>query len=148
MIEPTRPAAAWVRFALRVCVALGFLSACADRFGLWPQEGSAWGNWSAFEAYTATLLPWVPPMLVPLCAWAATILEVMLAMALVLGYRTNLTARLSAALLLAFALTMATSTGIKKVLDFSVLTAAAAAFAIAYLPHRRYELDLLFERKK
>src|SRR5947208_17099286 len=44
--------------ALRVALAAGFLSAVADRFGLWGMPGTpgrAWGDWSHFLTYTGRL---------------------------------------------------------------------------------------------
>lgn len=50
-------------FAL-IALALGFLSAVADRFGLWtPLVGSenvVWGNMKNFTGYTGVLSPWAP----------------------------------------------------------------------------------------
>ncbi len=46
-----------VEWFLRIALSLGFLSAVADRFGLWGKEVSAWGNWENFIAYTQKLNP-------------------------------------------------------------------------------------------
>jgi hypothetical protein len=54
------------RFAvlyLRWSLGLTFLSACADRFGLWGPPGSkyaVWGDWAHFVAYSATLNWFLP----------------------------------------------------------------------------------------
>ncbi len=43
---------------LRLGLAAGFLSAGADRFGLWGSASApnvTWGEWSAFVDYVATL---------------------------------------------------------------------------------------------
>ena len=43
---------------LRIALALAFLSAVADRFGLWGKPGSpgvSWGNMTQFNAYVARL---------------------------------------------------------------------------------------------
>jgi hypothetical protein len=37
-----------LKLSLRFAVGFGFLSAVADRFGMWPKEISAWGNWEDF----------------------------------------------------------------------------------------------------
>jgi hypothetical protein len=50
--------ARFARIALRVALAAGFLSAVADRFGLWglpDTPGVARGDWSHFLVYTAKL---------------------------------------------------------------------------------------------
>ena len=57
-----RSLAVWL---LRLALAVSFLSAVADRFGLWGQFGSgaAWGDFERFTAYTAQLLWFLPPSL-------------------------------------------------------------------------------------
>jgi uncharacterized membrane protein YphA (DoxX/SURF4 family) len=119
---------------LRIALAAGFLSAVADRFGLWGaagERGVAWGNFAAFTAYTGRLNFFVPAAAVPFLAWTATALEIALAVALLVGYRLRDTAFASGLLLTAFAVTMTLATGIKAPLDYSVFTAAAGAFALA-----------------
>jgi hypothetical protein len=64
-----------------------------------------------------------------------------LALLLGLGYRTKWAAHASAVLLLLFGLAMTFSTGLKGALDYSVFTAAAAAFAVAKLDTHLLELD-------
>lgn len=120
---------------VRIAVAAGFLSAVADRFGLWGPPGSplaAWGDFAAFTAYTGKLLFFVPPSLVPPFAWAATIAESVLGVLLILGIRPRETGLAAAALLLSFALAMTLALGIKKPLDYSVFAAAGAALLTAY----------------
>jgi uncharacterized membrane protein YphA (DoxX/SURF4 family) len=118
---------------LRVALALGFLSAVADRFGLWGPAGApnvAWGNFKSFLDYTAMLLGFLPASLVPFSGWAATVLEVVLAIGLLIGWRLRIFAFASAALLLSFALSMTFSLGAEPAFSYSVWTAAAAAFLL------------------
>jgi hypothetical protein len=121
--------AAWL---LRMALAFSFLSAVADRFGLWGQFGSgaAWGDFGRFTAYTAQLLWFLPPSLVSPAAILATGAEVVLAGGLLFGWRLQWWAFASAALLLSFALAMSVALGVKAPLDYSVWTAAAAAFLL------------------
>jgi uncharacterized membrane protein YphA (DoxX/SURF4 family) len=115
----------------RLAVAAGFLSAVADRFGLWGPAGApraAWGNFEAFTAYTARLLPFIGAAYISLFAWTATVAEIVLAVLLIAGVRPRETAVASAALLLSFALAMTWSLGIKAPLDYSVFAAAGAAW--------------------
>ena len=75
---------------LRLALAAGFLSAVADRFGLWGPAGTpgvAWGGFDPFLAYTGKLLWYLPAGLVPAAGWAATVLEVTLAIGLLAGVR-------------------------------------------------------------
>ena len=126
---------------VRIAVAAGFLSAVADRFGLWGPPGSplaAWGDFTQFTAYTGKLLFFLPPSLIPFFAWAATIAELVLGVLLIAlfvrGIRPHETGLAAAALLLSFALTMTLSLGVKKPLDYSVFAAAGAALLTAYTP--------------
>ncbi|NQX83020.1 MAG: DoxX family protein [Flavobacteriaceae bacterium] len=118
---------------LRFTIAISYLSAVADRLGFWSKEVSAWGNWDSFVSYTKLLNPFLNDFLVVFTAYTVTILEVVLAIALIIGIKTSLASKVSGFLLITFALAMSISTGIKGVLDYSVLTAAAGSFALAEL---------------
>lgn len=122
--------------ALRVAVALSFLSAVADRFGLWGPPGAdnvAWGEFTSFLDYTALLLPFLPASVIPLFGWTATILEVVLAVGLLSGYWLRWFAVASALLLLTFAVVMTYAFGPEPAFSYSVWTAAFAAFLLATL---------------
>lgn len=118
----------------RIAVALSFLSAVADRFGLWtPLLGSAqvaWGNMDSFTAYTGTLIPFVPAAAWPLFAWTATALELLLGISLLAGYQKRLTYLLSALLLLVFGVCMLLFASVKAPLDYSVFSAAACCLLL------------------
>ncbi|HJS73845.1 MAG TPA: MauE/DoxX family redox-associated membrane protein, partial [Vicinamibacteria bacterium] len=104
----------------RLALAAGFLSAVADRFGVWGPPGAAgvaWGDFGSFTAYAATINPWSPPALVPALAWIATLAEIALSLLLLAGYRTRWAALGSGVLLLLFALGMTAGTGIKSAFD-------------------------------
>ena len=131
---------------LRLALAASFLSAVADRLGMWPAEISAWGNWNSFVEYTAMINPWFPEAAIPAMALLATLAEVVFALFLLLGFKTELFARLSGFLLLLFALSMTFSTGIKGAFDYSVFTAAAGAFALSLLKDKYLEVDCLIRK--
>ena len=133
-----------IKLFLRLAIALGFLSAVADRLGYWPTEYSTWGTWDGFLAYTHMINPWFPSALIPAIGTLATVAEVLLALGLILGVKTQLFAKLSGWLLLIFALSMTFSTGLKGALDYAVFTAAAAAFALGTMKEKYLELDQLF----
>ena len=119
---------------LRLGLAAGFLSAVADRFGLWGSPGApnvAWGEWSAFVDYVATLNWFAPAPLIRALAWAATLAETLFALGLLVGWRLRWFALASGLLLLSFALTMTIALGVKAPLDFSVFAAAGGAFLLA-----------------
>jgi len=126
--------AAFSSVFLRVALGVSFLSAVADRFGLWGAFGEphvAWGTFSKFVAYTGMLNWFLPgPAARPL-AIVGTVAETALAILLLLGWQTRTTALLSGGLLLLFAITMTGALGIKAPLDASVFSAAGGAFLLA-----------------
>jgi hypothetical protein len=118
---------------LRVALAFSFLSAVADRFGLWGPfgvVGVSWGNFGRFTAYTGQLLWFLPPSLVSAAAILSTAAEVTVASGLLVGWKLHWWAFAAAALLLSFALAMTVGLGVKAPIDYSVWTAAAAAFLL------------------
>lgn len=120
--------------ALRIALAASFLSAVADRFGLWGPAGTpgvGWGGFAAFLSYTGTLLPFFSPPIVAVAGWVATVAEVVLAVALLAGIGVRLAAFASGVLLVIFAVAMTVSLGPEPPLSYSVWTAAASAFLLA-----------------
>ena len=76
---------------LRFALGLSFLSAVADRFGLWGVSGQpnvAWGNFSRFVDYTHTLTWYVPAGMVPTLAVISTGAEILFGLLLVIGWHT------------------------------------------------------------
>lgn len=125
-----------IEWFLRISLSVGFLSAVADRFGLWNNELSAWGNWEAFAKYTNILLPFASYNTASILGGVATFLEIIFALLLLTNFKTVLIAKCSGALLLAFALSMVFALNAKAPLDYSVFTASAAAFALSILTKR------------
>lgn len=138
----------WVKLFLRFAIALGFLSAVADRFGIWPKEVSVWSNWDSFLEYTRVINPWFPDSFIPVIGAVATAAEIIFAICLILGFKTELFAKLSGVLLLIFALSMTFSIGIKGAFDYSVFSASAGAFALSVLKEKYWEVDSLMSNKK
>ncbi len=121
---------------LRIALAAGFLSAVADRFGLWGPPGApgvAWGDWQPFLEYVAALNWFAPEPVIPLLAWTATVAEAVIALGLLVGWKLRWFALAGGLLLLSFAVTMTIALGIKATLDFSVFAASAGAFLLAAL---------------
>jgi len=137
-----------IKLFLRLAIAIGFLSAVADRFGMWSKENSAWGNWDSFLAYTQLLNPWIPNSLIPTMGILATGAEITFAIFLIIGYKTELFAKLSGFLLLIFALSMTFTIGLKSAFDYSVFSASAGAFALGLLKEKYLELDNLIAKGK
>lgn len=130
-----------LKLFLRLAIAAGFLSAVADRFGFWPEAVSAWGNWDRFVQYTAIVNPWVPSNFIPALAIAATSVEILFAICLLVGFKTKIFANLSGILLLIFAISMSFSVGIKPVFDYSVFIAAGGAFALGTMKEKFLEMS-------
>jgi thiosulfate dehydrogenase (quinone) large subunit len=130
-----------IKILLRLALAASFLSAVADRWGWWAKEVSVWGNWAKFLEYTKVINPWFPDSIIPILGLVATLAEVILAIGLIIGFKTELMARLSGFLLLIFALSMTFSIGIKAPLDYSVFSAATAAFSLSLMKEKYLEVD-------
>jgi uncharacterized membrane protein YphA (DoxX/SURF4 family) len=127
-------ARALTHWFLRLALAAGFLSAVADRFGLWGPPGTAgviWGAWRPFVEYVAHLNWFAPEPVIPTLAWVATIAEVVLAAGLLVGWQLRCFAIASGVLLLTFALAMAGADGIKSPFDYSVFAVSAGAFLLS-----------------
>lgn len=124
---------------LRLALGVTFLSAVADRFGLYGAPGTAWvawGGWAEFVAYTGVLNWFLPSSLIPVVAVLATLLETIFGIALVAGRFVGVAAFASAGLLALFAIAMAISVDPTAPFDYSVVTAAAAAFLLGVLERR------------
>ena len=122
--------ASWL---LRIALAAAFLSAVADRFGLWGPPGSpgvAWGNLTQFNAYVAKLIWFLPQAGIVTVGLVATAAETLLGLTLLIGWQLRWVALLSAILLFSFATAMLLALGPKAPLDYSVFTAASAAFLL------------------
>jgi len=137
-----------IKVFLRFAIATAFLSAVADRFGMWSKEVSVWGNWNSFLEYTQIINPWFPDSMISIAGVIATTAEIIFAICLIIGFKTELFAKLSGFLLLLFALSMTFSTGIKGAFDFSVFSASAGAFALSLMKEKYLELDNLISKSK
>jgi uncharacterized membrane protein YphA (DoxX/SURF4 family) len=135
-----------VRVFARFALGVSFLSAVADRFGLWGPYGAknvSWGSFAHFVEYTGAVTSLFPHSLTLSFAWAATIAETLLGILLIAGFKVRTASLLSGLLLVAFAVGMATGLGIKPPFDYSVFSAAAAAFLLALWEPDRFTLDML-----
>jgi uncharacterized membrane protein YphA (DoxX/SURF4 family) len=130
----------WERLAIfyaRIALGAAFLSGIASRFGLYGKN-VGYGNFASFEHYTAEVNSFMPAFTIPFLAWSATVAELVLGIALILGVWPRWVALGSAALLALFGITMAISFGIKSPLDYSVFSASAAAVLLALHESRKH----------
>src|SRR4029079_17506701 len=140
-----------VRLFARFALGASFLSAVADRFGLWGPYGAknvAWGDFAHFVEYTGAVTSLFPSSLTVLFAWAATVAETLFGILLIAGFKIRMASVLSELLLLSFAMGMVTGPGIKTPFDYSVFSAAAAAFLLAFWEPDRFTLDKLLNRSR
>ena len=136
---------------LRFALGISFLSAVADRFGIWGAYGQpnvSWGDYVRFVAYTAKLNWFLPAAMIPTLAMIATAAETILGLLLVLGWKTRIAALLSGLLLISFALTMTLAVGVKAPLNLSVFSAAGGALLLGAGEKFPLSLDELLQRNR
>jgi putative oxidoreductase len=121
----------------RIALGAAFLSGIADRFGLYWGRNVGYGNFAGFVRYTAQVNSFMPSSTIPFLAWAATVAEFVLGVALILGIWPRWAALGSAALLVLFSIAMAISFGIKSPMDYSVFSASAGAVLLALYQDRK-----------
>ncbi len=114
----------------RLAIGAAFLSAVASRFGIWDGEPGL-SRFAGFTQYTAEVNAFMPAAAIPFLAWAATVAETSLGVALLAGVQVRWVALGSAGLLTLFGTAMAVSLGPKSPLDYAVFSASAAALLLA-----------------
>src|SRR5690349_4665797 len=89
----------WAALYARIALGAAFLSGIADRFGLYgPNVG--YGTFAGFIRYTAQVNSFMPSSTIPFLAIAATIAELFLGIALIIGMWTFWVAIAAAVLLI------------------------------------------------
>ncbi len=120
----------------RLALGAAFLSAVASRFGIWDGDPGM-AKFAGFIEYTAEVNSFMPAATIPFLAWGATVAELSLGLALIVGLRLRWVAIGSAVLLALFGTAMAISSGLKSPLDYSVFSASAAALLLALSQTRK-----------
>lgn len=147
----TENASEIARLFARLALGTAFLSAVLDRFGVWGPHGAkhaSWGDFAHFVKYTGEVMSLFPSSLTVPFAWASTAAEAVLGILLIVGFKVRMTAVLTGLLLVSFALGMATGLGWKSPFDYSVFSAASAAFLLAFWEPDRFTLDKLLNRPR
>jgi predicted pyridoxine 5'-phosphate oxidase superfamily flavin-nucleotide-binding protein/uncharacterized membrane protein YphA (DoxX/SURF4 family) len=129
----------------RLALAIGFLSAVADRFGLWGAPGTgnvAWGEYSRYLAYLHELAPYLSGGFLDAAGWLATAAETALGVVLLLGVAVRLAAWASTGVLLVFGLSMFVFSDPEAPFSASVFSAAGVALLLALAPAGVYLLAL------
>src|SRR5262249_38676316 len=135
---------------LRLALGFSFLSAVADRLGLWGAYGQpnvAWGSFARFVMYTGKPNWFLPEAMIPALAVIATCAEALLGLCLVIGWHTQTAALLSGILLILFGVTMTVALGVEASLNFSVFSAAGGAFLLATCTEFAFSLDNLLRSR-
>ena len=142
--------ASYATMLLRIGLGVGFLSAVADRLGLWGAFGQPnveWGNFSRFLEYTHTLNWYLPAAMILPLGIIATGAETLFGLLLLVGWHTRIAAMLSGLLLLTFGTAMTLALGVKAPLNFAVLTGIGGALLLANCERFPFSVDELLSRK-
>jgi uncharacterized membrane protein YphA (DoxX/SURF4 family) len=142
--------ASYAALLLRIGLGVGFLSAVADRLGLWGAFGQPnveWGTFSRFLEYTHVLNWYLPASIIPSLGVIATGAESLFGLLLVIGWHTRAAALLSGLLLLTFGTAMTLALGVKAPLNFAVLTGVGGASLLATCETFPFSVDELLARR-
>ena len=129
----------WILLYARIALGAAFLSAVASRFGLWHGTFTL-ASFDKFMRYTAEVNAFMPAVIIPSLAWAATLAEFTIGIALIAGIQIRWTALGASGLLALFGTAMAISLGPKSPLDYSVFSASAGALLLASCASRKDSL--------
>jgi putative oxidoreductase len=135
----------WISSVLRILIALAFLDAVADRFGLLGAPGSAgvaWGTFAQFIQYTGAVNSFLPASVVPSVAFVATFCEAVLGLMMLLGIRIRWAAAGSAGLLFLFATAMMVS-GLSQ-FSYGVYMMCAGAAVLSIIDASFLSVDAAF----
>lgn len=135
---------------LRCGLGLSFLSAVADRLGLWGAFGQPnveWGTFSRFLEYTHVLNWYLPAGMILSLGVIATSAEIVFGLLLLVGWHTRVAALLSGLLLLTFAAAMTLALGIKAPLNYAVFTGVGGALVLASFERFPFSVDELLYRR-
>lgn len=135
-----------VTVLVRAVMAADLLLAVADRFGILGQPGApgvSSGNFARFVDYTHEVAGFLPRGMAPTLAVIATVAEITLATALLLGFRLRLAALGSAALLATYGICMTISLPPAQQFHYNVFLLGASMLALAALDPTTLTVDRL-----
>jgi putative oxidoreductase len=130
----------------RAALGVSFLLSVSDRLGLYGnpgERGVSWGTFERFLGYAAKVNAFAPAGMIPFLGTAATVLEFLFGVTLVLGLALRWAAFGSAGLLFLFGSAMAISFGIKSPFDYSVFAAMCCALFLGLAGSNRWTVDSL-----
>ena len=138
----TRPGRSrWLlAWGVSVALALDFLGAVLDRFGVFGPPGApgvSWGSWEQFTTYTSVLLGGSATWLSALSAMLATTVEIFLVGLLLVGRQRRWAGKITAGLLVVYLVSMSLTLGPDDVALFAVPILVGGALLISAVPARR-----------
>ncbi|HEV2462513.1 MAG TPA: hypothetical protein VGT04_01805 [Acidobacteriaceae bacterium] len=139
----------WIATLLRLIIAVAFLEAISDRFGLLGGPGSpgvSWGDFAHFVTYTGQVNSFLPHAMIFAVAVLATICEITFGITMLLGISIRKAALGSAILLFLFATAMT----ISRLSQFSygVYLMCAGALALSTSGASLLSVDALISRRR
>jgi uncharacterized membrane protein YphA (DoxX/SURF4 family) len=139
----------WLAVLARVLMAAEFLLAVCDRFGVFGPVGGgvSWGDFAHFVAYTRTVASYAPARVAPVLAILATIAEIGLGLALLLGVRTRLAALGATGLLLIYGVSMTVSMPAAEQFHYAVFVLCAGMLALSTVDTTAVSVDGLTARR-
>jgi putative oxidoreductase len=124
----------WPTVVVRILMAIEFLLAVADRFGLLGAPGTSmvsWGTFAHFIDYTRSMTTFLPGRFAGPLAVAATVIEIGLASMLLVDARLRIVALGSAALLGIYGISMTATLPIAEQFHYNVFAFAAAMLVVS-----------------
>lgn len=138
----------WLTVIVRTLMAADFLLAVGDRFGVLGPPGASgvsWGNFAHFVDYTRSTTTFLPGSLAPSLAVLATIAEITLGVALLVGVRLQLAALAAAFLLGSYGASMTISLPAAEQFHYNVFVLGAGMLTLATL-RSPFSLDAVLAR--
>ena len=149
LLALTNGRARWIATLLRVLIALAFLQAVGDRFGLFGGPGApgvSWGDFAHFVAYAGQVNSFMPRAVIPALAVLATIAEITFGLTMLLGISVRNAAIGSAILLFLFATAM-TISGLSQ-FAYAVYLMSAGALSLVTIDASLLSVDDLTRRRR
>ncbi len=140
----------WLNAVVRAALAPGFLLPVPARSGIFGPPGApgvGWGDWSHFVTYTRQVNAFLPAIFAPVLAVLATIAEIALGGALLLGIRIPLAALGAFALTLVYAIAMTISLPVAAQFQYAVLVFSTGSLALATVDASPVSLERLVSRR-
>jgi putative oxidoreductase len=145
----TRGRYRWIATALRMFIGFAFFSAVLDRFGVYGAAGApgvSWGNFKVFTIYTGMVNSFLPVAVIPALAVVETLIEAVLAVAMLIGAGLRVAVWASAALLFSFGTAMTVSLGLASQFAYAVFVFAAGCWVLATIDTTFLSVDALWNR--